>query len=70
MAEVEITVEAALAELREMFPRRYVSIKHYWSHADAVPGLRYLIGIESAGNWKEQSLADCMAQVRAWKDLQ
>ena len=60
-----LTVEDALKELRAMFPHLYVSIKHYWSHADSVPGLWYLIGVESAGNWKAQTLSDCMARVRA-----
>jgi hypothetical protein len=63
----ETTVEAALAELREMFPdATFLSVK---KHAIYQPSMGDLpnqadVQIEDKG-FRRETLADCMAQVRA-----
>lgn len=74
--EATITVEEALAELREMFPRCWVYVS---LHQDGVLGPKQKLDIVSyveiqadnkqgvVYNDTAPTLADGMAQVRAWK---
>ena len=67
--ETELTVEAALAELREMFPTEsYGSIEG--TFFDEI-GLRVRIGLRDANrHFSAPTLSECMAQVRKWKESQ
>jgi hypothetical protein len=82
--ETEITVEAALTELREMFPRHYCSIQ-YEGRLVLLMGWK-LKGIETVARIRITSatvedtmppveadadtLSEAMAQVRKWKESQ
>jgi hypothetical protein len=69
MAEVEITVESALAELQQMFPDRQVSVDV--SFPEYSTKKRYYIQVGVNGHdFHAATLIKCMAQVRAWKDSQ
>ena len=76
MAEVEITVEAALAELREMFPNASyeLDISDFYGVAADRSAYHYqefavYLGLSKIGG-TSATLTDCMAQVRAWKSTQ
>jgi hypothetical protein len=68
------SVDAALAELREMFPGRVVWIRQdaYWfdeegPHIESTVKIGFL---RTDPKFKAQTLADCMAQARKWKESQ
>jgi hypothetical protein len=69
----ELTVESALAELREIFPKAGLNIYTSTYEIDAANNVRREVKIViteyMTGEPKRfygQTLADCMAQVRAW----
>ena len=68
------SVDAALAELREMFPGRVVWIRQdaNWfdeggPHFESTVKIGFL---RTDPKFKAPTLADCMAQVRKWKESQ
>lgn len=67
-----VTVESALAELREMFPRQDASIEFYTSGQVHIDIWQYREDEESLPTrdnfFDSDTLADCMAQVREWKE--
>lgn len=69
--DTEITVESCLAELREMFPEhQYIRIKTACSwFGEGEPDTLTRI-IVTKYEWAAKTLADCMAQVRKWKEEQ
>lgn len=73
MSDKELTVEECLAELREMFPRfKYFRV----SVSTGAPQMAYEIRVGSAyysagvRAFYAETLNECMAQVRAWKEQQ
>jgi hypothetical protein len=68
----ETTVETALVELREMFPKTFIRVRstteiEYNEYADKASYRErhaYVL-IMKHGEFSAQTLADCMAQVRA-----
>lgn len=73
MNEASVTVESCLAELREMFPGKVIFLKDEieWWAEDSEPCRATVIGIDyPPSNQKKftgDSLSECMAQVRAWR---
>jgi len=77
MADTDITVEQALAELREMFP---VTKERTWMIEVGIQDLasdffvgrsiqRYVVSLREGDHvFYGESLADCLAQVRQWKE--
>jgi len=70
----EITVEEALAQLREMFPGKAVFLKDEveWWEEDKTPCRAVVIGIDyppsNQKTFTDDTLTDCMAQIRKWKE--
>ena len=72
---VEQTVEQALQELREMFPStRWIEISCGQYARDSLGPIEYAVKFEapySQGKaFRESTLKEAMAQVRAWKESQ
>jgi hypothetical protein len=78
--ETDITVNAALVELREMFPGKAIMVRREDSFypsdcrdsAETNSMVAIKIGyLRSEPKFRSfRSLADCMAQVRKWKESQ
>lgn len=74
--DTSITVESCLAELREMFPDKVIFLKDEieWWADDIQPCRATVIGIDYPPSKGRQftgdTLSDCMAQVRRWKESQ
>lgn len=67
----ELTVEQALAELREMFPKRWIAITAtiYSARAHSVK-VNWTISIDQVVDDLEgATLIECMAQARAWRKV-
>ena len=71
MTETSITVESCLAELQEMFPdASFISAKTHaiyqrnWTHRPQAD-----VQVEDKG-FRRGTLAECMTEVRAWKESQ
>lgn len=71
----ELTVEAALKELREMFPRNETSVMLTagWMPEGLEPHVSHNVAVWlnklQVRRFDALTLADCMAQVRAWKGV-
>lgn len=73
MNEASVTVESALAELREMFPAyQYFAVEV----AEGAPRSRYklIIGPSYYSSqiqfWNDETLEKCFNKVRRWKESQ
>ena len=68
----EITVEDALKELREMFPKRWITItaSTHSARANSIK-VSWTISVNQlVDDFEAATLADCMDQVRAWHKAQ
>lgn len=64
-SETTITVESALAELRELFP----DVEIQFTARVNAQGWRVWLGLRG-GNFYGTTLSEAMAQVRTWKESQ
>lgn len=61
-----LTVEEALKELREMFPRRWIEI----AVGTSMDGLYYKVRVYGMRRLPAMKLSDAMDQVRQWRESQ
>lgn len=73
----ELTVEQALKELREMFPRSFIRVRRVeamrhdeHTGASEQEEQHAFIIVMGLGEASGRTLSDCMAQMRAWKASQ
>lgn len=68
----EPTVEECLAELREMFPGKwlFVADRITWPQGSMMPSRSVVMKIERQDAFFDSTPARCLAQVRQWKESQ
>lgn len=75
MSEAKM-IKEALEELRQLFPTGSISIDTgatQFDDGDSLTNCSIVVqsaAVNSAKRWRGDSVADCMAQVRAWKASQ